>query len=429
MNSLIILGAQWGDEGKGKIVDILSSGAAMVARYQGGHNAGHTVCIGDKTFILHLIPTGILRSEVRCVIGNGVAVDPRALVGEIETLKENGIAVKGNFFISRKAHLILPFHQKMDLCREENKGEKKIGTTGRGIGPAYSDKMARVGVRVEDLEDADVFAEKLHDAAREEDGQEFEATYREYLKLAETLKQYFSDCSVLVNNALDRGEKVLFEGAQGVLLDVDHGTYPYVTSSNCSAGGACVGLGVAPTRIQGVMGVVKAYTTRVGNGPFPTEQKNGNGAKLQSVGGEYGATTGRKRRCGWLDLVVLKYSRRINDFRNIALTKIDVLDSFDTIPVAVAYRVRGETVTDFSFDGRFINEVEPVYREIKGWKCSTKGITRFEDLPEEAQDYIHLIEDHLEVDAAIISTGPGREETIIRKNLSLDSWFDRTLDS
>jgi adenylosuccinate synthase len=421
MSGIIILGAQWGDEGKGKIVDILSSKAEMVARYQGGHNAGHTVCIKEKTFILHLIPTGILRPGIRCIIGNGVAVDPRALVREIETLRENGIQVEGNLFISRKAHLILPFHQKMDIAREENKGDRKIGTTGRGIGPAYSDKMARIGIRVEDLENEDVFAEKLHDLNIKEDCQELESIYKEYLELAEKLKNYFADCSILVNNALDCGEIVLFEGAQGTLLDIDHGTYPYVTSSSCTAGGACVGLGVAPTRIKSVVGVAKAYTTRVGNGPFPTEQKNGNGAKLQSAGNEFGATTGRVRRCGWLDLVVLKYSQRINGFKTLVLTKLDVLDSFQTIPVAVAYRVRGETVTDFSFGEKSIGEVEPVYRQAKGWRCSTKGLTCFQDLPGEAKDYIRRIEDFMEVDVKIISTGPGREEAIYKENL--DNWF------
>ena len=420
MSGIVVLGAQWGDEGKGKIVDILSSKATMVARYQGGHNAGHTVCIKDKTFILHLIPTGILRPGVRCVIGNGVTVDPRALVGEIDILQDNGVRVKDNLFISRKAHLILPFHQKRDLCGEENRGAGKIGTTGRGIGPAYADKMSRIGIRVEDLEDAAVFADKLRELAGKENYNEVESVCQEYLKLAGRLKEYFTDCSILINNALDKGEKVLFEGAQGTLLDVDHGSYPYVTSSNCTAGGACVGLGVAPTRIRNVMGVAKAYTTRVGNGPFPTEQKNGNGEKLQSIGNEYGATTGRVRRCGWLDLVVLKYAKRINDFKTIFLTKLDVLDSFQTIPVAVSYRIGGEVVTDFSFDGR-LGEVEPVYRQAKGWGCSTKGVTCFQDLPTEARDYIHLIEDFLEVEIKIISTGPKRQETIFKNNL--DSLF------
>jgi adenylosuccinate synthase len=417
MSGIVILGTQWGDEGKGKIVDILSSKAAMVARYQGGHNAGHTVCIQDKTFILHLIPTGILRPGVRCVIGNGVAVDPKALVREIDLLRENGIRVEDNLYISRKAHLIFPFHQKRDLHREEAKGTRKIGTTGRGIGPAYSDKMARIGIRVEDLEDKDLLAEKLHDIASEENSEEIESIYNEYLELADRLKNFFADCSVLVNAALDRGERVIFEGAQGTLLDVDHGTYPYVTSSNCTAGGACVGLGVAPTRIHGVVGITKAYTTRVGNGPFPTEQKNGDGAKLQTVGNEFGATTGRVRRCGWLDLVVLKYSRRLNDFKTIVLTKLDVLDSFQTIPVAIAYRIRGEKITDFSFDETLIEEAEPIYRQVKGWESSTKGLTSFEGLPTEARDYIRMIEDFLEVEVKIISTGPGREEAIFKENL------------
>ncbi len=421
MSGIVILGTQWGDEGKGKIVDILSSRVAMVARYQGGHNAGHTVCIGDKTFILHLIPTGILRPGVRCVIGNGVTIDPKALVNEIETLKGNGIQIEGSLFISRKAHLILPFHQKRDLRREENKGAKKIGTTGRGIGPAYSDKMARTGLRVEDLQYPDVFAEKMREIAGEEDSGEVESVCREYLRLGERLKEYFADCSILVNAAIDKGDMVLFEGAQGTLLDVDHGTYPYVTSSNCTAGGACVGLGVPPTRIGKVVGVAKAYTTRVGNGPFPTEQKNGAGNVLQSEGKEFGATTGRRRRCGWLDLVVLKYSQRLNGFDSIVLTKMDVLDSFQTIPVATAYRIRGETVADFSFDEGLIGGAEPVYRQVKGWNCATKGITDLEDLPTEAKDYIRFIEDFLEVDIKIISTGPGRDETIFKENL--DNWL------
>ncbi len=421
MNVIVILGTQWGDEGKGKIVDILSSKVEMVARFQGGHNAGHTVCIGDKTFILHLIPTGVLRAGVRCVIGNGVAIDPKALVDEIETLKKSGIQIEGSLFISRKAHLILPFHQKRDMRREEIKGAKKIGTTGRGIGPAYSDKMARTGLRVEDLQYPDIFAEKLGELAGEEDPGEIEAVCEEYLRLGEELKGYFADCSILVNAAIDKGEKVLLEGAQGTLLDVDHGTYPYVTSSNCTAGGACVGLGVAPTRIGKVVGVAKAYTTRVGNGPFPTEQINGDGDTLQSEGKEFGATTGRRRRCGWLDLVVLKYSQRLNGFDSIVLTKMDVLDSFQTIPVATAYRVRGETVTDFSFDAGLLDEVEPVYRQLKGWNCATKGITDYKDLPAEAKDYIRFIEDFLEVDVKIISTGPGRDETIFKENL--DNWL------
>jgi adenylosuccinate synthase len=348
MANIVVVGAQWGDEGKGKIVDLLTESADVVARYQGGHNAGHTVKIKNEKFILHVIPSGILHRGKACIIGNGVVIDPKSLIEEIEGLKRRKIYVGKNLFISGRAHVIMPYHTVLDGKHEEAKGSKKIGTTGRGIGPAYVDKMSRQGIRMVDLMDSKVFKEKLKANLSEINFLlekkykhrkiSVEKIYSEYMKYVEYLSPFVTDTVVLTNKFIDRGKSVLFEGAQGTLLDIDHGTYPYVTSSNASVGGVCTGLGVSPSKLNGILGIVKAYTTRVGGGPFPTELKDKLGEYLRLHGGEYGATTGRPRRCGWLDMVSLKHSIRINGFTGIALTKLDVLDGIDKIKVCVAYR-------------------------------------------------------------------------------------------
>lgn len=426
MPGVIIVGAQWGDEGKGKIVDVLTEKADVVARYQGGHNAGHTVVINNEKFILHLIPSGILHRGKLCVIGNGVVIEPAALIEEINGLRERDVDVGKNLVISKNAHLIMPYHIALDIAHEKMRGSKKIGTTGRGIGPTYVDKMARTGIRVADLYDPATLKEKLAANLREINfllknryrttGFTPHGILRKYMAYAEKLSRYVADTDVIVNEMITREKKVLFEGAQGTLLDVDHGTYPFVTSSSAIAGGACTGLGIGPTKISKVLGVVKAYTTRVGEGPFPTEITGVAGEELRQRGGEYGATTGRPRRCGWLDFVGLRHALRVNGLTGIAITKLDILDALNTIKVCVAYKYGNSIHKDFPKEFSLLEEAEPVYREIEGWKESTIGIKRFHKLPKNAQRYIKMIEDSLGVRVDMISTGQRRDELIMRRD-------------
>jgi adenylosuccinate synthase len=422
MSSVIVVGSQWGDEGKGKIVDFLSEKADAVARYQGGHNAGHTVVINDEKFILHLIPSGILYKDKMCLIGNGVVVDPAALIDEINGLKERGVKVGQNLFLSKNAHLIMPYHVAIDKESERFKGSKNIGTTGRGIGPAYCDKMARAGIRVADLLQPLVFKEKLKanlfhinfllENLYKVPRFDIEDIYNEYMGYAEKLSEYIADTDIIINKMISEKKNVLFEGAQGTLLDIDHGTYPYVTSSNPIAGGACTGLGVGPTKISKVLGVVKAYTTRVGSGPFPTEITDSLGDKLRERGGEYGATTGRPRRCGWLDIVILRHSVRINGLTGIVITKLDILDGIDVVKICTSYKHKGKTLEEFPKEITIFEECEPVYEEVNGWSTSTIGIKDFKRLPKAAKAYIKKIEKLLGVKVQIISTGQRRDELI-----------------
>jgi adenylosuccinate synthase len=422
MSSVIVVGSQWGDEGKGKIVDFLSEKADVVARYQGGHNAGHTVVIKDEKFILHLIPSGILYKDKMCLIGNGVVVDPAALIDEINGLKERGVKVGKNLLLSKNAHLIMPYHVAIDKESERVKGSKNIGTTGRGIGPAYCDKMARAGIRVADLLHPLVFKEKLKtnlfhinfllENLYKVPRFDIEDIYNKYMGYAEKLSEYIADTDIIINRVISEKKNVLFEGAQGTLLDIDHGTYPYVTSSNPIAGGACTGLGVGPTKISKVLGVVKAYTTRVGSGPFPTEITDALGDKIRERGGEYGATTGRPRRCGWLDMVILRHSARINGLTGIAITKLDILDGIDVIKICTSYRYKGKTYEEFPKEISIFEECEPVYEAVSGWNTSTIATKDFNRLPKTAKAYIRKIEKMLGVKVQIISTGQRRDELI-----------------
>lgn len=425
MPNVIVVGLQWGDEGKGKIVDFLSEKADVVARYQGGHNAGHTVVIKNEKFILHLIPSGILYKNKKCLIGNGVVIDPAALIEEINGLRERGVKISRNLFISKNAHVIMPYHMALDKQSEKLRGAKSIGTTGRGIGPAYSDKIGRTGIRMADLLQPDVFKDKLKahlihinfllENLYKTDGFKADDIYNEYVGYAEKLSAYIADTDIIINRTIAEKGNVLFEGAQGTMLDIDHGTYPFVTSSNAIAGGACTGLGVGPTKISKVLGVVKAYTTRVGSGPFPTEIKDALGDTLREKGGEYGATTGRPRRCGWLDMVILRHSARINGLTGIALTKLDILDGLNTIKICTAYRHQGKIYQEFPKEIPVFEECEPVYEEVKGWDSSTVGIRDFPKLPRTAKAYIKTIEKMLGVKVHIISTGQRRDERILLK--------------
>jgi adenylosuccinate synthase len=426
MPALVVVGAQWGDEGKGKIVDLLTGQVSLVVRYQGGHNAGHTVVIGEESFVLHLIPSGVLREGVGCVIGNGVVVDPAALVDEMDALEARGIRFGDQFHISDRAHLILPYHRAVEREGEKTKGTRKIGTTGRGIGPAYADKVARVGIRMGTLLDPELFHRVLSTNVESmnyflsrlygtppEELFDVEAIYGEYMGYAERLAPYIDDASLVINGALDRGERVLFEGAQGTHLDVDFGTYPFVTSSNATSGGACIGSGVGPVRINRVMGIVKAYTTRVGSGPFPTELDDADGERLRRTGDEFGATTGRPRRCGWFDAVAARYAVRVNGIGGVALTKLDVLDGFARLPICTGYKLRGEVITEFPSNPQVLEEVEPVYEELPGWSGSVKGIHRIEDLPKEARAYIDRLVGLLGVTLDVLSFGVRRDQTVM----------------
>jgi adenylosuccinate synthase len=425
MSAVVIVGAQWGDEGKGKIVDVLTERADVVARYQGGHNAGHTVVINSEKFILHLIPSGILHGDKLSVIGNGVVIEPSSLIDEISELKKRGIRIEKNLLISKSAHLIMPYHVALESEHEKAKGSRKIGTTGRGIGPTYEDKMARTGIRVVDLYYPEMFHEKLEANLAEVKhflGDRFDAEdlnadriFKSYMGYAEKLSSHVADTDVVVDDMISKGKRILFEGAQGTLLDVDHGTYPFVTSSSAVAGGACTGLGIGPTRISGVLGVVKAYTTRVGSGPFPTEITDAVGEILREKGGEYGATTGRPRRCGWLDLVGLRHAVRVNGLTGFALTKLDILDGLDRIKICTAYKAGNQLLHDFPKEQSLLQEAEPVYEEVEGWRESTIGIKEFGRLPKNAQKYIKKMEEALRVKVDIISTGQRRDELILIK--------------
>jgi adenylosuccinate synthase len=418
--NLAVLGAQWGDEGKGKIVDLLTPRFDIVARYQGGHNAGHTVYVHGTKFVLRLIPSGILHEGITCVIGNGVVVDPEALFAEIDELAKNGIITGQRLVVSDKAHVILPYHRDLDLLAEARRGERKIGTTSRGIGPAYEDKIARRGIRVGDLAHPQSLEQSVRDnvTARNrlvpETHMDWKSVYDRMREHAERLRPMVRDVSVLVNAAMRAGQSILFEGAQGTLLDIDHGTYPYVTSSNASIGGVCTGLGVGPRAIDAVLGVVKAYTTRVGEGPLPTELTGEMGNRLRDTGNEYGAVTGRPRRCGWYDAVAVRYGVRINGLDALALTKLDVLDGLERIEICTAYRCGDRTLTDLPSDVTQLAACEPVYESCPGWSTPTRGVRRFDDLPANARRYVARLEEVSGVPAAIVSTGSERDDTIVR---------------
>ncbi len=417
----IIVGAQWGDEGKGKIVDHISEHVNIVARYQGGANAGHTVVIGDNPYVLHLIPAGIFHPNVTCVIGNGVVLDPIALLDEIKQLNELHIDIKGRLLISHNAHLIMPYHKLLDSIREQT--SEKIGTTGRGIGPAYIDKFMRVGIRLVDLLDRDTFITKLKRNIDEKNqilkniyGNpeiDIDAIVVQYEEFDKQIDEYITDTSLYLNGALKEKKQILAEGAQGALLDVDHGTYPFVTSSNPTSGGACTGLGIPPTAVTSIIGVVKAYTTRVGNGPFPTEDTSDIGAKLRELGGEYGATTGRPRRCGWFDAVSVRYSILINGIEEIAITKLDVLDTFDKIKICIGYQRNGKLLKSFPTDVRTLENITLVYETFDGWKTNTSGITSYKDLPPKARNYLEAISSFTRTKIRMISVGARRDQTII----------------
>jgi adenylosuccinate synthase len=416
----IIVGAQWGDEGKGKIVDHLSDNIDIVARYQGGANAGHTVVIGENEYVLHLIPSGIFHPHVTCVIGNGVVVDPIALLDEIRQLEQLNVNIRGRLLLSHNAHLIMPYHKLLDTIRERT--SEKIGTTGRGIGPAYIDKFMRVGIRIVDLLDRDTFVTKLRRNIEEKnqilkkiyDNPELDVDkiVEEYEAFDQQIDEYVSDTTLYLNNALKEGKRILAEGAQGALLDIDHGTYPFVTSSSPTSGGACTGLGISPTSISSVLGVVKAYTTRVGNGPFPTELNNEIGERLRTIGGEFGATTGRPRRCGWFDAVSLRYSAMVNGINQIAITKLDVLDQFERIEVCTGYQLNGKVLRSFPTDFRSLEAVVPIFESFDGWKTPIANVKTYADLPRNARRYIETIAALTGVHVRIVSVGARRDQTI-----------------
>jgi adenylosuccinate synthase len=432
MANLIVVGAQWGDEGKGKIVDLLTAHFDIVARYQGGHNAGHTVIIDGRKYILHLIPSGILHPGKKCVIGNGVVIDPVALKREIEDLAAGGIDCKGRLFVSNRAHVILEYHRLVEKGDEERRGEDKIGTTNRGIGPAYEDKMGRRGLRICDLRDEQKLRRHIEESIRVKQTAipslrgsiDIDATFESACKLGCELSEYFIDSAEFLNISIDEGKRVLFEGAQGTMLDVDHGTYPYVTASSATAGGACTGTGVGPTRIDGVIGISKAYTTRVGGGPFPTELLDGIGEQIRKRGQEFGASTGRPRRCGWFDAVVVRYSRLINSLESLVITKLDVLDELDEIRICTGYRYKGSLLKSFPPEIEVLSRCEPEYLTMKGWKNKTAGIQDINELPVIARDYVKRLSDLVNTEISVVSTGPDREETIIVSPESrLESWI------
>src|SRR5687767_1051216 len=418
--NIAVLGAQWGDEGKGKIVDMLTPHFAAVARYQGGHNAGHTVYVEGQKFVLHLIPSGILHPGVTCIIGNGVVIDPQALFKEVDELARMGTSVDGRLLISEKAHIILPYHRELDVLSEARRGERKIGTTSRGIGPAYEDKIGRRGIRVCDLlGDRNALAGEVREnvSARnhiiKDSTLDWKPLYEQLLTAGERMRPWVGDASLFLHRLIKDEKPVMFEGAQATLLDIDHGTYPFVTASNASVGGVCTGLGVPPRAIGGVLGVAKAYTTRVGEGPLPTELTGDLADRLRESGQEYGASTGRPRRCGWYDAVVVRYSARINGLDALALTKLDVLDGLSEVKICVGYKTGSGTISEFPADLRLLAAAEPQYETLRGWTAPTKGITDFAKLPAEAQRYIRRLEEVSGVECAIVSTGSDRSETIV----------------
>jgi adenylosuccinate synthase len=418
MGNVIILGSQWGDEGKGKIVDLFSARFDIVARYQGGNNAGHTVVVGDRKFVLKLIPSGILHPGKQAVIGNGLVVDPAALLAEIDGLESAGVQVGGNLFISNRAHVLFPVHRMME------KLSVAIGTTARGIGPCYEDKMGRRGIRIADLIDTAVFRAQYDSVMQQKvaiaralgicEELDLRRIRDEYESFAARIRPMVRDTAILLNQAIRDGKTVLFEGAQGTMLDIDHGTYPFVTSSSASAGGACTGTGVAPTRIGGVIGVSKAYITRVGGGPFPTEARDSTGDAIRQRGNEFGAVTGRPRRCGWFDVPLLRYTAAINGFDSLVVTKLDVLDEFDSIPVCTGYRSGTHEVAEMPPTVAEIEKLQPVYQRLPGWRAATFGISSYQDLPAKAKDYLAFLESQTGVEVGCISTGPERNQTIVR---------------
>lgn len=420
MSSIVVVGTQWGDEGKGKITDFLSENAEVIARYQGGNNAGHTIRFDGETYKLHLIPSGIFYKDKICVIGNGMVVDPKALVKELAYLHERNVSTD-NLRISNRAHVILPYHLKLDVVEEESKGANKIGTTKKGIGPAYMDKAARIGIRIADLLDKDIFEEKLvrnleeknrlFERIYETDGFKLEDILEEYYELGQQIKHYVCDTSVVLNDALDDGRRVLFEGAQGVMLDIDQGTYPFVTSSNPVAGGVTIGSGVGPTKINHVVGVSKAYTTRVGDGPFPTELDNEIGHQIREVGREYGTTTGRPRRVGWFDSVVVRHARRVSGITDLSLNSIDVLTGIETLKICVAYRYEGELIEEFPASLKALAKCEPVYEEFPGWTEDITGCKSLDELPVNARHYLERLSQLTGIPLSIFSVGPDRVQT------------------
>jgi adenylosuccinate synthase len=430
--AIIVVGAQWGDEGKGKVVDYLAGAFDITARFAGGNNAGHTVIFNSHKFILQLIPCGILRPGKHAVLGAGTVVDPAALIGELDALAAAGIEVNGRLHVSNRAHLIFPYHRQMDKASESARGDGKIGTTARGIGPAYEDKMARQGLRVGELMDAEVFRTRLpqvvafkNSLCKAAYGTDLETAglVDESLKQAERLRPFVTDTAEYLNHALDAGGSVLFEGAQGTMLDIDHGTYPFVTSSSATAGGACTGTGVPPGRITGVVGVTKAYTTRVGSGPFPTEMPDLEAKEVRDRGNEYGAVTGRPRRCGWLDLPMLRYAVMINGIRSLVVTKLDVFDTQREIQVCTGYRYKRELVKEMPAEvGRFA-ALQPEYKTVRGWQSSTFGLRELAQLPTAARDYLKFISDELGAEIGMISTGPERDATIAPGGTQLESWL------
>ena len=424
MANVVIVGAQWGDEGKGKIVDLLTQYADLVVRFQGGNNAGHTIVLKGEKFVVHLIPSGILYGDKKCIIGNGVVLDPAVLIEEIDEVKKRGYFKEDSqLMISEETHLILPYHRRIDVAREKT---FKIGTTGRGIGPAYEDKVVRCGIRMVDLLDEKVFREKLETnliqkniyltQVLQEKGFEFSEIFDEYLQYKNRLEKYVKNTSLILYEEIQKGKHVLFEGAQGALLDLDHGTYPYVTASNTVAGNACAGSGIGPTMINSVIGIAKAYTTRVGEGPFPTELKDELGEKIRQRGGEYGATTGRPRRCGWFDAVVVNHSIRVNGIREIVITKLDVLNDFDTIKICVGYHVGGKVFDHVPSNFEILKNSEPVYEEMRGWKTEIQGVKNFKDLPRNAKRYLKRIQKLIGAKVTMISVGSERDETVEVKN-------------
>ena len=427
--NIAVIGAQWGDEGKGKIVDLLTPHFSIVARYQGGHNAGHTVYVGGTKFVLHLIPSGILHAGVRCVIGNGVVVDPEALLQEVAALAGLGIEIGDRLVISDKAHVILPYHRDLDLLHEARRGDRKIGTTSRGIGPAYEDKVGRRGIRVGDLFDEAALADEVRENVQARNRLVGDSTLDWHTVLdgllarAARIRPWVADVSVYLSRAMAAGESVMFEGAQGTLLDIDHGTYPYVTSSNSTAGGVCTGLGIPPKAVSGVLGVAKAYTTRVGEGPLPSELSGPMAERLREGGQEYGASTGRPRRCGWFDAVVVRYAVRVNGLDALALTKLDVLDGLDRIEVCTGYRSGGTVLREFPSDLRQLAASEPIYETMPGWHEPTRGARSYEDLPEAARAYVARLEEVSGAPIAIVSTGSDRDETIVRPRSVVTAWL------
>ncbi|GAA2208657.1 adenylosuccinate synthase [Nonomuraea monospora] len=426
MPAAVLVGAQWGDEGKGKATDLLGGDVDYVVRYQGGNNAGHTVVIGDQKYALHLLPTGILSPEVVPVIGNGVVIDPGVLLAEIDGLAERGISAE-RLLISANAHLIMPHHKALDKVTERYLGKAKIGTTGRGIGPAYGDKIYRMGVRVQDLLDPGILAKKIEVALTEKNqlltkvynrrGIDPAAVLEEYLAYAERLKPHIADTSLVLSKALDQGKFVLLEGGQGTLLDIDHGTYPFVTSSSPTSGGACAGAGIAPNRLTKIIGILKAYTTRVGSGPFPTELTDEMGDWLRTTGGEYGVTTGRNRRCGWFDAVIARYASRVNGVTDYFLTKLDVLSGLERIPVCVAYEVDGVRHDEIPMTQTDFHHAKPIYEEFPGWQEDITSAKSFEDLPPNAQAYVRTLEEMSGAPISAIGVGPGRDQTIVVRPL------------